>query len=355
MSFIRKWLRADIQAIKAYHVPPAEDMIKLDAMESPFALPDELIGQYLAYLADAQLNRYPNPGAEELNKTLRDLMSIPKEFGVLLGNGSDELIQLLALACEADDTILSVEPSFVMYGMIAKFTHLNYQGVALTQDYQLDLDKMLAAINTHTPKLIFIAYPNNPTGNTFDRKSIETIISSTKAMVVLDEAYYAYAGDSFMGDIEKYPNLVVLRTVSKIGFAGLRLGLLIAAEETVAELDKLRLPYNINTLTQVSANFLLTEKDEINRNAAIIIEQRQILSEALTNIEALQVYPSQANFILFKAPQAQALFDYLKANGILIKNLSSAPKLADCLRVTVGDHAQNQQFLQIVKRFYHEQ
>ncbi|WPE17850.1 histidinol-phosphate transaminase [Candidatus Thioglobus autotrophicus] len=355
MSFIRKWLRADIQAIKAYHVPPAEDMIKLDAMESPFALPDELIGQYLAYLADAQLNRYPNPGAEELNKTLRDLMSIPKEFGVLLGNGSDELIQLLALACEADDTILSVEPSFVMYGMIAKFTHLNYQGVALTQDYQLDLDKMLAAINTHTPKLIFIAYPNNPTGNTFDRKSIETIISSTEAMVVLDEAYYAYAGDSFMGDIEKYPNLVVLRTVSKIGFAGLRLGLLIAAEETVAELDKLRLPYNINTLTQVSANFLLTEKDEINRNAAIIIEQRQILSEALTNIEALQVYPSQANFILFKAPQAQALFDYLKANGILIKNLSSAPKLADCLRVTVGDHAQNQQFLQIVKRFYHEQ
>ncbi|WPE16300.1 histidinol-phosphate transaminase [Candidatus Thioglobus autotrophicus] len=355
MSFIRKWLRADIQAIKAYHVPPAEDMIKLDAMESPFALPDELIGQYLAYLADAQLNRYPNPGAEELNKTLRDLMSIPKEFGILLGNGSDELIQLLALACEADDTILSVEPSFVMYGMIAKFTHLNYQGVALTQDYQLDLDKMLAAINTHTPKLIFIAYPNNPTGNTFDRKSIETIISSTEAMVVLDEAYYAYAGDSFMGDIEKYPNLVVLRTVSKIGFAGLRLGLLIAAEETVAELDKLRLPYNINTLTQVSANFLLTEKDEINRNAAIIIEQRQILSEALTNIEALQVYPSQANFILFKAPQAQALFDYLKANGILIKNLSSAPKLADCLRVTVGDHAQNQQFLQIVKRFYHEQ
>ena len=336
-------------------MPPAEDMIKLDAMESPFALPDELIGQYLAYLADAQLNRYPNPGAEDLNKTLRDLMNIPKEFGVLLGNGSDELIQLLALACEADDTILSVEPSFVMYDMIAKFTHLNYQGVALTQDYQLDLDKMLAAINTHTPKLIFIAYPNNPTGNTFDRKSIETIISSTDAMVVLDEAYYAYAGDSFMDDIEKYPNLVVLRTVSKIGFAGLRLGLLIAAEETVAELDKLRLPYNINTLTQVSANFLLTEKDEINRNAAIIIEQRQTLSEALTNIKVLQVYPSQANFILFKAPKAQALFDYLKANGILIKNLSSAPKLTDCLRVTVGDHTQNQQFLQIVKRFYYEQ
>lgn len=352
MSFINNWLRSDIKAINAYHVPAADNMIKLDAMESPFALPDELIGQYLAYLADAQLNRYPNPGADELNQTLRELMDIPDEFGVLLGNGSDELIQLLALACETNDTILSVEPSFVMYDMIAKFTRLNYQGVALTKDYQLDLNKMLEAVNTHKPKLIFIAYPNNPTGNTFDRKAIEKIIQSTDAMVILDEAYYAYAADSFLMDIAKYPNLVVLRTVSKIGFAGLRLGLLIGSKDTVAELDKLRLPYNINTLTQVSANFLLKEKSEINNNAAIILKQRQILSKALTQIKELSVYPSQANFILFKAPKAQALFDYLKDNGVLIKNLSSAPKLMGCLRVTVGDNAQNQQFIQIVKKFY---
>jgi histidinol-phosphate aminotransferase len=211
---------------------------------------------------------------------------------------------------------------------------------------------MLEAVNTHKPKLIFIAYPNNPTGNTFDRKAIEKIIQSTNAMVILDEAYYAYAADSFLMDIAKYPNLVVLRTVSKIGFAGLRLGLLIGSKDTVAELDKLRLPYNINTLTQVSANFLLKEKSEINNNAAIILEQRQVLSEALIRIKELSVYPSQANFILFKAPKAQALFDYLKDNGVLIKNLSSAPKLMDCLRVTVGDNAQNQQFIQIVKKFY---
>lgn len=352
MSFIHNWLRADIQEINAYHVPSSDNLIKLDAMESPFALPDELIGQYLAYLADAQLNRYPSPGADELNQTLRDLMDIPKEFGVLLGNGSDELIQLLALACDADDTILSIEPSFVMYDMIAKFTRLNYQGVALTQDYKLDLDNTLESINKHKPKLIFIAYPNNPTGNTFDRAAIEKIINMTDAMVVLDEAYYAYAGDSFISDIAKYPNLVVLRTVSKIGFAGLRLGLLIGSQETVSELDKLRLPYNINILTQVSANFLLKEKDEINKNAAIIIEQRQILSDALKQIEGLLAYPSNANFILFKAPKAQELFDYLKANGILIKNLSGAPKLTDCLRVTVGDNDQNKQFISIVKKFY---
>lgn len=352
MSFINNWLRSDIQAINAYHVPPSGDMVKLDAMESPFPLPDDLIGQYLAYLADSELNRYPNPGAEELNQTLRQLMDIADDFGVLLGNGSDELIQLLALACETNDTILSVEPSFVMYDMIAKFTRLNYQGVALTKDYQLDLELMLQAIEKHNPKLIFIAYPNNPTGNTFDRVEIETIIQSTDAMVVLDEAYYAYAGDSFIDDIAKYPNLVVLRTVSKIGFAGLRLGLLVGAQETVAELDKLRLPYNINTLTQVSANFLLTEKAEINKNAAIIIEQRQLLLIELERVSGLTVYPSQANFILFKAPRAQELFDYLKENGVLIKNLSSAPKLTDCLRVTVGDNGQNQLFMQIVKQFY---
>lgn len=352
MSFIKNWLRSDIKAISAYHVPPSGNMVKLDAMESPFALPDDLIGQYLAYLADSELNRYPNPGANELNQTLRQLMNIPEEFGVLLGNGSDELIQLLALACETNDTILSVEPSFVMYDMIAKFTRLDYKGVALTKDYQLDLALMLQAIKEHNPKLIFIAYPNNPTGNTFDRKAIEVIIQSTDAMVVLDEAYYAYAGDSFINDIAKYPNLIVLRTVSKIGFAGLRLGLLVGAEETVAELDKLRLPYNINTLTQVSANFLLKEEEEINKNADIIINQRQVLLRALKEISGLTVYPSQANFILFKAPRAQMLFDYLKENGVLIKNLSSAPKLTDCLRVTVGDSDQNQLFMQIVRQFY---
>lgn len=352
MSFINNWLRADIQAINAYHVPTSVDMVKLDAMESPFPLPDELIGQYLAYLADADLNRYPNPSADELRQTLRELMDIPAEFGVLLGNGSDELIQLLALACETGDTILSIEPSFVMYGMIAKFTRLNYQGVNLDGNFEIDLSATLSAIEIHKPKLVFIAYPNNPTGNAFDRSAIEAIITSTEAMVVLDEAYYAYADDSFLMDIAKYPNLVLLRTVSKIGFAGLRLGLLIGAQDTVSELDKLRLPYNINTLTQVSANFLLQEKGEIDKNAKVILAERSNLSTALSGIDGLSVYPSQANFILFKAPGANALFEALKTQGVLIKNLSSAPNLDNCLRVTVGSMEENALFISIVKAYY---
>lgn len=352
MSFINNWLRSDIQAIDAYHVPEAENMIKLDAMESPFPLPEHLKEKYLSHLSKAQLNRYPSPSAEQLQQTLRELMSIPDEFGVLLGNGSDELIQLLALACETGDTIMSVEPSFVMYGMIAKFTRLNYQGIALTDDFQIDLDLMLSSIKTHQPKLIFVAYPNNPTGNAFDRQAIETLIQSTDALVVLDEAYYAYASDSFLADIAKYPNLILLRTVSKIGFAGLRLGLLIGSNQTVGELDKLRLPYNINTLTQQSANFLLQEKAEIEKNAQTILNERSQLSSALAKIGKLIVYPSQANFILFKAPNANQLFEFLKSQGILIKNLSSAPRLTDCLRVTVGTQQENSAFIDQVKNFY---
>ncbi|EEZ80092.1 histidinol-phosphate transaminase [uncultured Candidatus Thioglobus sp.] len=352
MSFINNWLRSDIQAINVYHVPKSKNMVKLDAMESPFPLSDELTGQYLAYLADVQLNRYPNPSASSLQQTLRELMGIPAEFGVLLGNGSDELIQMLALACDANDTILSIEPSFVMYAMIAKFTRLNYQGVELDENFEIDLSAILSAVKKYKPKLIFIAYPNNPTGNTFDRDSIISIITASDALVVLDEAYYAYAGDSFLNDIAQYPNLVLLRTVSKIGFAGLRLGLLIGAQDTVVELDKLRLPYNINTLTQVSAEFLLQQKDEIDKNAQTIITERSNLSLALEGIKQLTVYPSQANFILFKAPGANDLFEALKTKEVLIKNLSSAPRLTDCLRVTVGTAEENNLFINIVKEYY---
>ncbi len=352
MSFINNWLRRDIQAVNTYHVPDSSGMIKLDAMESPFALSDELTTQYLAYLSDVQLNRYPDPSAIELQQTLRLLMNIADEFGVLLGNGSDELIQLLALACDAGDTILSIEPSFVMYEMIAKFTHLNYVGVPLDEDFEIDLPVMQTAIAKHTPKLIFIAYPNNPTGNAFKRTDIEAIIKSTDALVVLDEAYYAYADDSFLNDINQYSNLVLLRTVSKIGFAGLRLGLLIGSQTTVAQLNKLRLPYNINTLTQISSNFLLQQYDEIKKNANIILTQRQFLSAVLGDIKCLKVYPSQANFILFKAPNANDLFEYLKVSGVLIKNLSNVPQLDNCLRVSVGNGMQNQQFIIIVRKFY---
>ena len=352
MSFINQWLRSDIQEIQAYHVPKSKNMIKLDAMESPFVVPEDLIEPYLAYLAKADLNRYPDAGAEELQQTLRDLMDIPEGFDILLGNGSDELIQLLALACDTGDTILSVEPSFVMYEIIAKFTRLNYKGVMLDENFEINLDATLATIEKTQPKLIFISYPNNPTGNAFDRGAIKKIIEESNALVVVDEAYYAYAKDSFLYEISNYPNLVLLRTVSKIGFAGLRLGLLIGNPETVGHLDKLRLPYNINTLTQASANFLLKEKERITANAQIIIDERKRLFNELSGIQALTVYPSDANFFLVKTLNANALFEFLKDNGILIKNFANHPQLSNCVRVTVSNASENNALLQQLNSFY---
>ncbi len=352
MTFINKWLRSDIQKIKAYHVPKSENMIKIDAMESPFPVPKDLMGSYLTYLSEAALNRYPSPGAEEVQQTLRSLMDIPNELGVLLGNGSDELIQLMALACENGDTVLSFEPSFVMYEMIAKFTQLNYQGVLLDDNYEINLDSTLNKIKRTQPKLIFIAYPNNPTGNAFDRESIHTIIKESEALVVVDEAYYAYSEDSFLNEVANYPNLVLLRTISKVGFAGLRLGLLIGSQDTISELDKLRLPYNINSLTQVSANFLLKEKEHIVANADIIINERQRLYEELTTISSLKVFPSQANFLLIKVDNAKSLFEFLKDNGILVKSFAMNPQLSNCIRVTVGNPSENNEFLGQIKSYY---
>ena len=352
MTFINEWLRPDIQNIKAYHVPNSENMIKLDAMESPFLVPQDLMKSYLTYLSEAALNRYPNPSAEEVKQSLRSLMDIPHELGVLLGNGSDELIQLIALACETGDTVLSFEPSFVMYEMIAKFTRLNYKGVLLDGNYEINLDGTLDEIKRTQPKLIFISYPNNPTGNAFDRETIHTIIKESEALIVVDEAYYAYSEDSFLNEVSNYPNLVLLRTISKVGFAGLRLGLLIGSQDTIRELDKLRLPYNINSLTQASANFLLKEKEQIVANADIIIDERQRLFDELSIMTSVKVFPSQANFLLIKVDDAKSLFEFLKANGILVKSFAMHPQLSNCIRVTVGDPSENNEFLEQIKIYY---
>ena len=237
MTFIEQWLRSDIKNIDAYHVPVSKDMIKLDAMESPFGVPEDLKVEFLKCIEQSEVNRYPEADPSPLKDTLRSLMDIPDEFGILLGNGSDELIQLLALACSKDDLIMSFEPSFVMYELVSKYVNLEYFGVQLDSNFDINLSDALSIIEREKPKIIFIAYPNNPTGNCFDYDAIIEIIKSTNSMVILDEAYYAYSDKSFLSEISNFPNLLVLRTISKIGFAGLRLGLLIGDQETIAQLN----------------------------------------------------------------------------------------------------------------------
>lgn len=352
MTFIEQWLRSDIKNIDAYHVPVSKDMIKLDAMESPFGVPEDLKVEFLKCIEQSEVNRYPEADPNSLKDTLRSLMDIPDEFGILLGNGSDELIQLLALACSKDDLIMSFEPSFVMYELVSKYVNLEYFGVQLDSNFDINLSDALLIIEREKPKIIFIAYPNNPTGNCFDYDAIIEIIKSTNSMVILDEAYYAYSDKSFLSEISNFPNLLVLRTISKIGFAGLRLGLLIGDQETIAQLNKLRLPYNINALTQTSANFLLQDKQRIINNAQIIIEERRRLAHELSLFSKFKVYPSQTNFILVHSEDAHSLHTALKENGILIKGFPKGSKLSDFIRISVSEPVENNILIDAIRNYY---
>ena len=347
-------IRPEIQALSAYHVPDSKGMIKLDAMENPYTWPPELVAAWLERLRTTQLNRYPHPTAPALKEQLRTAMSIPRDYELILGNGSDELIQLIMLAIATPDrVVVAPEPSFAMYRMSASFTGMRYVSVPLqTPDFSLDLDAMLTAIAEQRPALIFLAYPNNPTGNLFASESVHEIIAAAPGLVVIDEAYFAFADHSFLAALSDYDNLLLLRTVSKMGLAGLRLGLLIGPSHWLNELDKVRLPYNINVLTQISAVFALQHQSILDEQIQRIRHDRAALYAALADLPSCQAFPSAANFILVRTPRHQGdrLAEALRKQGILVKNLNhSSELLHDCLRITVGTPAENKALIAALK------
>lgn len=349
-------LRQDILSLHAYHVQPAPGMIKLDAMENPYLLPEEIRMEISRAVANAAINRYPDADAQKLKRNIKAVSGLPAAMEVLLGNGSDEIIQLLAMAvAKPGATLMSVEPSFVMYKMIATFTGMNYVGVPLTDDFELDLPAMLEAIKRHQPALIFLAYPNNPTGNMFDEAAIEQILAAADGLVVVDEAYYAFASNSFLPQLGRYDNLLVMRTFSKLGMAGLRLGFLAGSKVWLEQLEKLRLPYNVGVLTQVVAEILLQHHAVLLLQAEQIKLDRTWLFERLVGTVDVHAYPSAANFILFRLPHAAKVFDGLKQRGVLIKKLDGGhPALRDCLRVTVGTAEENELFVKALQECIHQ-
>jgi histidinol-phosphate aminotransferase len=343
----RTVIRDDVRAISAYHVPDSRGLVKLDAMENPYALPEDLCAEIAHITARASLNRYPDAGAAQLKERLRIALQVPSSMDLLLGNGSDEIIQILALAVNRPGAVLlGVDPSFVMFRMIATFAGLRYVGVPLMADFTLDVDRLLAAVRDHQPALIFIAYPNNPTGNLFDSDALCAMIEAAAGLVVIDEAYHAFADRSFVPALGQYPNLLVMRTLSKLGLAGLRLGMLIGRPDWIGELDKLRLPYNVNVLSQLVAARVLERTDILNQQAAAIRDERARVFASLKLLPGVLPYPSDANFILFRVPHADVVFNGLRARGVLIKNLNAShASLADTLRVTIGTPAENARFL----------
>jgi histidinol-phosphate aminotransferase len=347
-NLITQIFRPEVRALSAYHVADAKGLIKLDAMENPYNWSEEIKQQWLATLKDCELNRYPDPEARQLNATIKRVNGIADEFDVLLGNGSDEIIQLLLMALPPNASVLSATPSFVMYKQLADCLGLRYHGVPLADDFDLDLPAMLAVITEHQPSVIFLAYPNNPTGNLFSEAAILEIINAAHGLVVIDEAYAPFADASFMNRLGQYENLLVMRTVSKLGLAGLRLGYIAGQPNIIEQLNKIRLPYNINILTQASAEFALNQQAVFDAQTQAICADRAFAFNQLNALDGITAYPSAANFILFKTPKDKAtdIFLSLKQQGVLIKNLSpQAGLLSDCLRVTIGKPEENSAFL----------
>ena len=341
-------VREEIRRVTAYHVPPAKGLVKLDAMENPYRLPPELAREMGERLAEVAINRYPDPSGETLKRRVREVMRIDPSLELLLGNGSDEILQIVSLAlAKPGATVLSVEPSFVVYRLAATAAGMRYASVALREDFSLDARALQGAIERERPALTWIAYPNNPTGNLFPREAILDAVRASPGLVAVDEAYYAFSGGaSLLADVGRHPNLIVVRTVSKLGLAGLRLGVAIAPPGWIHELDKLRMPYNVNVLTAAAAEFLLSRHEVFDGQTAAIVAERARIEAALDSMPRATRFPSAANFVLVRVPDGPGAFEALRQRGILVRTFhGSHPLLANCLRLTVGTPDENTRML----------
>jgi histidinol-phosphate aminotransferase len=347
VSAADKLVRPEIQAMQAYHVADATGLVKLDVMESPYGLPKELAEEIGRLVAGLSLNRYPVPTATRLRALIREVMQVPAGCDVLLGNGSDECIQYVtATLAREGAVVMAPTPSFAMFSMHALFYRLRFVGVPLREDFSLDTEAFLAAMAKEKPALVWIAFPNNPTGNAFPVADIERIVRAAPGLVVIDEAYQPFAGATFMPRLAEFENLVVMRTVSKIGMAGLRLGYVAGRPEWIGAFDKARSPFNVNVVTEAIAIKLLENKKVLDAQAARVLAERERLRPELERLPGLKVYPSAANFFLVRVAGGKGagtkVFDGLKAQGVLVKDFSGGlPALDNCLRLTVGTPDEN--------------
>lgn len=338
----------------AYAIQPSAGLIKLDAMENPFRLPPALQRELGERLGAVAINRYPGQSVADVAEALARHVELPAGCRLMLGNGSDELISLIAMACDVPgSTILAPVPGFVMYEASARLQGLKFVGVPLTADFELDEAAMLEAIERHAPAITYIAYPNNPTANLFDDAVIDRIVAAVgrqSGFVVFDEAYQPFSSRTWMHRMAAHPHVLVMRTLSKLGLAGIRLGYLCGAAELIEQFDKVRPPYNVSVLNAEATLFALEHADEFARQAAVLREQRARLQRELVGIAGIRAFPSEANMVLVRVPDAKRAFAGMKERGVLVKNVEGLhPLLANCLRLTVGTPEENDRMVQALK------
>ena len=337
-------IREDVRRIAAYHVQPASGLIKLDAMENPYPLPAPIAEAWRARSTSISWGRYPDAEAAELKQLLREVFTIDARWDLILGNGSDELIQLLITAIPADSVVVAPSPGFTMYRVISEALQQKFVEVDLDDQFDLDVRSMCKVFESERPRIVFLASPNNPTANTFSEERLRSVIAAAPGLVVVDEAYFAFSNVDAAGWLAEFDNLLVMRTLSKLGLAGLRLGFLQGHPRWIQELDKLRLPYNISSLDQAAAEVALTHFDLLREQAAEICSLREQLLESLTTLPGLTIFSSNANFILVRTENCDArdVHQQLKDRGVLIKCVAGTHALLhNCLRITVGAAEEN--------------
>ena len=335
----------NIQSLKAYMAKEIPCKVKMDANESPYS-PIPLEDIFSKKDLFSTLNRYPDPESKELKKAIAQDLKITQE-NILLGNGSDEIINYLITTFGGP--VLYPVPSFVMYGIASETQGHSHIPVPLDDDFDLALDNMLESIRKDKPKLIFLSSPNNPTGNCFSAEKMLKIIDASKNIVVVDEAYQPFSSKKgFLPLLKDHQNLAILRTFSKIGLAAIRTGYLIGHQDFISEVNKTRLPYNLNSLSQALAIEGIKIKKIIDGQIKSIIKERKRLFNELTKLQGVQPYPSEANFILFKVHDADAVFEGLVELGVLVRNMNGVVKNA--LRVTIGTPDENEIFIASIKK-----
>ena len=342
-----RFLRADVQGMRGYAVQPSAGFVKVDTMENPFRLPEHLRKALGERLAEVALNRYPAERGDVLRAELAKHARMPEGCDIMLGNGSDELISLLTLAADVPgNVVMAPLPGFVMYEMSAKLQGLKFVGVPLTADFELDGLAMLAAVREHRPALLYIAYPNNPTANLWNDDVVDAIIEAAPGLVVIDEAYQPFAARDSLDRLRRHEHVLLMRTMSKFGLAGVRIGYMMGRRPLIAEIDKLRPPFNVSVLNCEAALFALEHVDEYAKQAATIRAEREKLYGEIAKLPGVHPFPSEANMILARVPDAKRVFEGMRARGVLVKNVSGLhPLLANCIRITIGTPEENPQTL----------
>ena len=338
--------RPRIRDISAYHVEQTSCDVILDANESPYPPPPELHERLMVVMAGTMLNRYPDMEVTLLRRSLARKEGVD-ESEILPSNGSDEAIQaLIAALCDPGDRVLTPSPTFSMYRVIANYLNVDCVETPLANDWSLDVDQMVKDIARTQPKIVFIAAPNNPTGARYPDEAVRAIIEASPGAVVVDEAYIDYAARPYGLLFRDRPNVLILRTLSKVGFAALRLGYLMGDRRLLAEVNKTRLPYNINSVTQAVAAEAVNSWGLLEPSFKAVVAERERMAARLASMPGVSPFPSQANFILMRiAGDVEGAFASLLRAGVRVRWFKGVARLDDCLRVTVGTARENDRFL----------